>query len=41
MIDTPKISCYYKNPPRREQASGGTLEKEQTVTALGKVPDGN
>ena len=37
MIDTPKISCYYKTPPRREQASGGALEKEQTVTTLGKV----
>lgn len=38
IVDTSKKSCYYKTPPRREQASGGALEKEQTVTTLGKVP---
>ena len=40
-VDTPKISCYYKNPPRRGQASGGTFENKQTVNALGKAADGS
>ena len=38
-VDTSKISCYYKTPPRRGQASGGAFENEQTVNALGKAAD--
>ena len=39
IVDTSKISCYYKTPPRRGQASGGAFENEQTVNALGKAAD--
>ena len=38
IVDTPKISCYYKTPPRREQASGGAFERNRRSMLWEKQP---